>query len=73
MTARKRPAPPKETVTITFAITETPTGKLDINLQVPDQAAGTVALVLADAAIKVMREMLKDVGLDAPMEERRLQ
>lgn len=65
--------PPKKDLAITIAITETPEGKLGINIQVPDHAEGTVALVLADAAIKVMREMMRSVGRDSELQESRLQ
>jgi hypothetical protein len=73
-TPRKRPRPPKETVTITFAITESPEGNLTLNCQVPDGAAGTVALLLANIAMDTMREGMAEVtGQKPPMTESRLQ
>lgn len=66
--------PPKEEVTITFAITESPAGALTINANVPDGASGTLALLLADMAMKMLREAMADAtGQKPPMKESRLQ
>ena len=68
-----KPKPPKKDCQITFTITETAEGKLSINFSIPDHAEGTVGLVLAQAAIDVMRGMMSDAGLNAPLEEFRTQ
>lgn len=55
--------PPIKDVEITFTITEDTAGKLGIRASIPDHASGTIALVVADAAMTVMREMMKDAGV----------
>lgn len=64
---------PSKEVVITFAITETPEGKLSINAQIPEHAADTVALILANAAMEVMREMMRRTGHESEIQEQRLQ
>lgn len=51
--------PPTKDVAISFTIEETTAGKLNIHASIPDHAGGTIALVLANAAMEVMREMMK--------------
>jgi hypothetical protein len=59
----KQGKPPVKDVEITFTITEDTEGKLGIKASIPDHAAGTIALVVAQAAIDVMQGMMKDAGV----------
>lgn len=68
-----KPKPPVKDLAITFTITENAQGKLGIHFSIPDHAEGTIALVLANAALDVMRGMMSDVGLNSEVEETRLQ
>lgn len=66
MTQATEIRPPKETVTITLTITETPDGSVTINKIEPDEAVGTVAGILAQAGFAGMNRMLADVLGQAP-------
>lgn len=68
-----KPKPPSKEVEITFTITEAPDGKLGIRTSIPDHASGTIALVLANAAMEVMRGMMKDSGQREQFKETRMQ
>ncbi len=70
---KKKAKPPSKEVVITLAITETPEGKLNILTSIPDHAEGTIALVLAGAAIEVIRGMMKDAGQKEEFTERQVQ
>ena len=73
MASSSTPKPPSKDVEITFTITEDTAGNLGIRASIPDHAAGTVALVLANMAMEVMRGAMKDVGHTSTMTESRLQ
>lgn len=55
--------PPKQDISLTITVSETKEGKLRIQASIPSEAAGTVALVMVDTAIKVMQEMMREVGI----------
>lgn len=57
------PKPPSKDLEITFTITEDAAGKLGIRASIPDHASGTIALVMANAAMEVMRGMMKEAGV----------
>lgn len=63
------PRSPKETVSVSILITETPEGKLNIDFRSPAEAEGTVAGILGTNAVHYIREGLKKVGLDEKLIE----
>ncbi len=62
-------APPKQPIALTITITESPEGKLGIAANIPGEASGTVALVMADAALEVMKEMMRLAGVKKTAEQ----
>lgn len=65
---------PAKDVAVTFTITETVAGKLDVRATIPDDAKGTLALALAELAMAAIREVMsKTLKQDPNVTESRLQ
>lgn len=60
---------PKQDVHITFTISETAEGKLNIAAEVPDHAAGTVALLLTEQLLQYAKDAMDTIlDTDAPIQ-----
>lgn len=68
--AARQAAPPKKEIAVSITVTETPEGKLNLVASIPDEAAGTIALQLAEIAMNAMKAaMWETTGQLPPTQE----